>query len=233
VEAFDPGLAPRPALWEAIVAAMRHAIILGELRPGLHLEEPALAEKFGVSRIPVREALTRLAHEGLVRIEPRRGAFVVGVTEADIRDIYELRSVIEGHAIRRATGRVDAAGLVRLRTLADQMAEAVRENHTDRVAGPDVTFHREIVALAGSPRLLAAWDPIGGMVSAFLRITNTTYPYLPRSVASHYAMIDFLEQGDADRAQQELRLHLQNGESLMVQAMRDVHAALSGAPEPG
>src|SRR5438874_13166497 len=100
VDTFDPGLAPRQALWESIVAALRRAIILGELQPGLHLEEPALAEKFGVSRIPVREALTRLAHEGLVRLEPRRGAFVGGVTSDDVHDLFELRRLVEIYAIR-------------------------------------------------------------------------------------------------------------------------------------
>ncbi len=219
VDAFDPGLAPRTALWETIVAVTRRAIILGELQPGLHLEEPALAEKFGVSRIPVREALTRLAHEGLVRLEPRRGAFVVGVTPDDVHDIYDLRLLVELHAIRRASDRVRPSDIILLQAHADQMADAVRLNHMDRVAGPDVKFHRQIVVMAGSQRLLAAWDPIGGLIETFLSITNTTHRDMPQTVLSHQRIIDSLQTGDADSAEEELRRHLGNGEGIMKRVL--------------
>ncbi len=88
------------ALWETVAFGLRQAVSRGDLLPGLHLEEPALADRFEVSRSSVREALSQLAHEGLVHIEPRRGAFVVGLTEAAIRDIYELRLLLEMHSAR-------------------------------------------------------------------------------------------------------------------------------------
>jgi len=219
------------ALWESIVAVVRRAIILGELQPGLHLEEPALAEKFGVSRIPVREALTRLAHEGLVRLEPRRGAFVIGVTPDDVHDIYDLRLLIETHAIRRAARRADPAGIVLLQAHADQMVDAVRLNHLDRVAEPDVKFHRQIVVMAGSQRLLAAWDPIGGLVATFLSITNTTHRDMPRAAASHQRLIRLLEAGEADAAVAELHAHLDNGESVMRRVLASPSTMMVGSSE--
>lgn len=218
MDAFEPGVAPRQALWEPIAAALRRAIILGELAPGLHLEEPSLAEKFGVSRIPVREALTRLEHEGLVRIEPRRGAFVVGMTQAETHDVYDLRLLIEAHAVRRAAGRVGAGDLDRLQHLVDVMAEAVARDQMDHVAEPDVAFHREIVRLAGSRRLLSAWEPIGGIVATILSITDTTYRDMPRSVTSHQAIRDAIARGDAETAVEELRQHLANGEKVLQAA---------------
>lgn len=218
MDSFAPGVAPRPALWEPIAAALRRAIILGELAPGLHLEEPSLAEKFGVSRIPVREALARLEHEGLVRIEPRRGAFVVGMTEDETHDVYDLRLLIESHAVRRAAGRADAEDLNRLQRLVDVMAEAVARDQMDRVAEPDVAFHREIVRLAGSRRLLSAWEPIGGIVATILSITDTTYRDMPRSVASHQAIRNAIARGDAEVAVEELRRHLANGEKVLQAA---------------
>lgn len=224
MDSFEPGIAPRQALWEPIATALRRAIILGELPPGLHLEEPSLAEKFGVSRIPVREALVRLAHEGLVQIEPRRGAFVVGMSLEEVHDVYDLRQLIEADAIRRAAKRADATGLARLQRLVDEMADAVRRNQMDRVAEPDVNFHRELVAMAGSRRLLNAWEPIGGIVATILSITDTTYRDMPRSVASHQAMVDALARGDADTAEAELREHLGNGEHVLQAAMPAMHA---------
>jgi len=220
LDAFDPGQAPRPALWESIAAALRRAIILGELPPGLHLEEPALADKFRVSRIPVREALTHLSHEGLVRIEPRRGAFVIGMTAEDIHDFYELRRLLETYAIRHASQHVDLAGLSRLQIQVEAMTVAVVTNHFDQVAEPDLLFHREIVVLAGNQRLLAAWEPIGGIALTMLSITDTTYRDMPRSLASHQRMVHLLESRDADEAETELRRHLANGEEVMRQALR-------------
>src|SRR6185312_14590413 len=102
------------ALWERVVAALRRAIIVGELEPGSHLKEPVLAARFGVSRLPIREAIAQLDHEGLVRIEPRRGAFVIGLTEHDISDIYECRLMLELAAVRRAAPRIDADGIADL-----------------------------------------------------------------------------------------------------------------------
>ncbi|MGH2461496.1 MAG: GntR family transcriptional regulator [Chloroflexota bacterium] len=227
MDAFEPVPAPRQALWESIVANLRRAIILGELPPELHLEEPTLAEKFGVSRIPIREALSRLAHEGLVRIEPRRGAFVVGVTEADIHDIYEVRRLIETYAIRQAAARAVAADLPRLRAFADQMAEAVERGEVQLVAVPDVNFHRQIVILSGNQRLLAAWEPIGGLVAAMLSITDTTYRDMPRAAASHGRLIEQIQARDADAAEREIVEHLEHGESVMRQAMHEV--VLAGA----
>src|SRR5438046_922384 len=96
------------ALWERVLAGIRRAIVLGDLAPGTHLKEPLLAQRFGVSRLPVREAIARLEREGLVRVEPRRGAFVVGITDHGVADIYECRLLLESYAIRRAAERIDA-----------------------------------------------------------------------------------------------------------------------------
>lgn len=231
MDAFEPVPAPRQALWESIVANLRRAIILGELPPELHLEEPTLAEKFGVSRIPIREALSRLAHEGLVRIEPRRGAFVVGVTEADIHDIYEVRRLVEAYAIRQAAARAVAADLAPLRAFADQMSEAVERNEVQHVAMPDVNFHRQIVVLSGNQRLLAAWEPIGGLVATMLSITDTTHRDMPRAVASHHRIIEWIRAHEVDAAEREILEHLEHGEGVMRQAMQKVAVAGVGSGE--
>ncbi|HVB97122.1 MAG TPA: GntR family transcriptional regulator [Chloroflexota bacterium] len=223
LEKFTPEPAQHVALWEMVAAGLRRAIILGELPDGLHLEEPALAEKFGVSRIPVREALTRLAHEGLIRLEPRRGAFVVGTTETDVHEIYEVRALIETYALRRTANTIDQAGIAQLQRYADQMAKALADHNLDRFSEPDVNFHREIVVLAQNRRLLAAWEPIGGLIAAILSITDTTYRDMPRSVESHRAIIRALQSHDAPTAEAELRAHLANGQHVLDQAMRHTH----------
>src|SRR5262245_7847594 len=108
----EPGQAD--ALWQRVIAALRRAIVLGELAPNVHLKEPLLAQRFGVSRLPVREALVQLEREGLVRVEPRRGAFVLGVTAQDISDIYECRHILETCGIQRTAALADAQAVASL-----------------------------------------------------------------------------------------------------------------------
>jgi GntR family transcriptional regulator, gluconate operon transcriptional repressor len=229
LESFEPAIAPRKALWESIVEPMRRAIVLGALPAGLHLEEPALAQKFGVSRIPVREALVRLEHEGLVRVEPRRGAFIVGMTEEDVHDVYELRSLIESRAARRAAARVGAEWLARLGALAAQMDEALRRRDPAAMVEPDVQFHRELVAAAGSRQLLAGWERLAGLIGTILSVTDSVhYGATPDAVHGHQLIIDALARRDADLAERELAEHLAGGERVMREAMRSVRAASGG-----
>ena len=220
MEQFDPGLAQRKALWETIVESLRRAILLGELPAGLRLEEPALAQKFGVSRIPVREALVRLEHEGLVRLEPRRGASIVGFGEDDAHDVYELRRFVESTAARRVAARADAAAIARLRALTDQMDAAIRRGEPQAMVDPDVEFHRGLVDGAGSRQLSAAWGRLAGLIAAILGVTDTTFRDMPGAVRGHEAIVDALARRDGEGAALEIHRHLENGERVMREAMR-------------
>ncbi|HLG50672.1 MAG TPA: GntR family transcriptional regulator [Chloroflexota bacterium] len=220
LEHFTPETLRPVDLWEFVAAALRKAIITGELGPGVHLQEPLLAQKFGVSRVPVREALAQLAHEGLVRSEPRRGTFVVGFTADDVHEVYDMRRLLEGEAGRLAAQRATAQDIARLQQLVGEMERAVQIGHVERVAAPDIAFHRAIFEIAGRRRLLAAWEPIAGIVSTLLTITNTSYPDMPRAVDGHRRIVRALSEHDPTAFEQELRQHLANGEQVMQQAIR-------------
>lgn len=231
MDSFTPERVAHTALSQRVAAALRRAIILGELPPGLHLEEPALADKFGVSRIPIREALSRLAHEGLVRIEPRRGAFVTGATEADIYDLYELRAVLEAHAVRRAADRVDRAQLDQLQTFVDQMRAALRARQPGEIARADIDFHQYIVFSAGSRRLLATWEQIAGLVDTMLGIADTHLSNMTEPVESHQLIVDALARRDKDEAELLIRRHLERAPAIVCEAMRAVRAASAAGLE--
>lgn len=220
LDQFTPETARPVDLWEFVAAALRRAIITGELGQGVHLQEPVLAQKFGVSRVPVREALTQLAHEGLVRSEPRRGTFVVGFTESDVHEVYDMRRLLEGEAGRLAAARATTEDIARLQRLVDEMDQAVHIGQVERVAEPDIAFHRAIFEIAGHRRLLAAWEPIAGIVSTLLTITNTSYPDMPRAVGGHQKIVQALINRDPVAYGQNLSEHLSNGEQVMGGAMR-------------
>ncbi len=210
------------ALWQRVVEAMRRAIVIGELAPGVHLKEPALAEMFGVSRLPIREAIAQLVREGLVRIEPRRGAFVVGVTEQDIHDMYDCRLLLESYAIERTARRIDAAGLDALNALIDQMEAGLAAGSVGVVSSCDMAFHRLLISLSGNRALSTAWEPLSPLIETALAIADTTVEDLPAAVHGHLGIVDALEQRDSAAAVQRLLDHLPGGEKLVHEAIRRV-----------
>jgi GntR family transcriptional regulator, gluconate operon transcriptional repressor len=212
------------ALWQRVVSALRRAIIVGELQPGSHLKEPVLAARFGVSRLPIREAIAQLDHEGLVRIEPRRGAFVIGLTEQDISDIYECRLMLELAAIRRAAPRIDTEGVTELSALVEQMDVAVANEQPQLFASFDTSFHRRLVTISGSRALVNAWEPVAPLIETILSISEAAMANidLPGAVDGHRNIIRALAAHDIEAAEAILRIHLTGGEDLVYTALHSV-----------
>jgi DNA-binding GntR family transcriptional regulator len=208
------------ALWQRVVHAMRRSIVIGELGPGTHLKEPALAELFGVSRLPIREAIAQLEREGLVRSEPRRGAYVVGITEQAISDIYECRLLLESCALRRAAARIDDQDMATLAALIGQMEAGVATGQVQLVATSDMAFHRLIIDLSGSRALATAWEPLTPLIETALGIAEATVPDLPTAVGGHRGILLALQQRDGEGAVRLMSEHLPGGEKLVLDAIR-------------
>lgn len=214
------GIIQPEALWQKVVQAMRRAIVIGELEPGKHLKEPALAQRFGVSRLPIREAIAQLEREGLVRSEPRRGRFVVGVTEQAISDIYECRLLLESCALRRLVACINEEGLATLAALIAQMEEAVSSGQVQTVTSNDLAFHRQLIELSGSRALATAWEPLTPLIETALGIAEATVPDLPTAVGNHRGILQALRERDAEKAVTLLSDHLPGGEKLVLEAVR-------------
>jgi len=212
-----------------VVEAMRRAIVVGELAPGAHLKEPLLAERFGVSRLPVREAIAQLEREGLVRIEPRRGAYVIGVTEQDIHDIYECRLLLETYAIERTARRIDEEGVAALNTLIVSMEAAMAAGRVQAVAACDMAFHRLIISLSGNRALSNAWEPLAPLIETALSIAEATVEDLPQAVHGHNDIVAALVLHDSKGAAELLRDHLPGGERLVHEAIRSGRARYDNA----
>lgn len=217
------------ALWQRVVESMRRAIVVGELAAGAHLKEPALAETFGVSRLPVREAIAQLEREGLVRIEPRRGAYVVGVTDQDIHDIYECRLLLETYAIERTARRIDEEGVATLNALVARMEVAMAAGQIQTVATSDIAFHRLIISLSGNRALSNAWEPLAPLIETALSIAEATVEDLPQAVHGHDDIVAALARHDGKGAAELMRNHLPGGERLVHEAIRSVRARYDDA----
>lgn len=202
---------------------LRAAILAGELRPGARLRTDALARQMATSRTPVREALMLLAREGLVEIEPRRGAVVRSFDHADLLDLYEVRLLLEPHAAQRAATRIEPAALDRLEQLCD-LAEARGAGDEraieDQIAFND-EFHRLIVAAAQSPRVTAALRAVAGIPHGFRTTFWRDAEQREHSLVCHRGVLDALRSRRPQVAEAVMRLHIVAATELLAETVRD------------
>jgi DNA-binding GntR family transcriptional regulator len=202
---------------------LREAILTGTLPPGSRLRAEPLAERLRTSRTPVREALILLAREGLVDIEPRRGAIVRPFDAADLLDLYDVRALIEPYAARRAATRVEAPALERLRELSD-LADA--RGAADAAAVDDQMafneeFHRIIVAAAQSPRLEAAMRAVAGIPRVFRAAFWHDDAQRAQSLFCHRQILAALERGQPRLAESAMRLHIVGAAEFLTEVIDD------------
>ncbi|MBX7268311.1 GntR family transcriptional regulator [Micromonospora sp. Llam7] len=148
------------SLVDLAVDRLTREILSGRSDPGERLVEEQLTRRLGISRAPLREALRLLAQRGLVEHVPRRGVRVATLSDRDVRELYELRDVLERFAVRSAIPVPRESDLAGLRAALDQMREATRAADRLAVAGSHRAFHVALVALAGNRQLSAVYDSI-------------------------------------------------------------------------
>lgn len=165
---------------------LRGAILEGKLPPGARLVEARVAGEMQVSRAPVREAIRALTDEGLVTVQPRRGASVVTISAQDVWEVYTLRAALEIHAFRLAQKRITPSQRSHLGSLVDKMRRAASEGNSDVLSKLDVEFHESVVRASGNARLLRAWMEMIGQVRVLShRVIATLYVDL-ESVAQRH-----------------------------------------------
>ena len=209
---------------ERVADSLREAILHGDLRPGSRLGEVELAERLGVSRTPVREALSRLAAEGLVEIAPNRGARVATWTVAELEGVFELRAALEpqltGFAVARATPQdVDALDELARRML--EVGSPGPRQDLDALVPLNRAFHDRVVGLADHPALATA---LAAAIHPPIVVRNFhTYDEasLRRSLAHHVEMVAAARAGDAAWARAVMTAHICNARAVMVRAARE------------
>jgi DNA-binding GntR family transcriptional regulator len=190
--------------------AYRHvqqALRLGRYRPGERLIPEDIAAEIGMSRMPVREAFRRLAAEGLVVLRPNRGCIVAGLTLDELYEAFEMRSVLEGLAVRLAMPRIDEEVLDELERLLDRMERAGRTGSSDWVMRHQ-EFHGRIYALSERPKLIRQISALHVVIEPYMRIW---FDYVDKPLSAreeHAALISALRSGDARHAEQVIQDHI-------------------------
>src|SRR6266487_2695261 len=140
-------------LREKILETIRDAIIAGSLKPGEKVAEPELAERFGISRTPIREAFRQLESEGYLTVIPRKGAVVVSFSEKDVEEFYAIKSILEGYAARRACENLTPRELERLQTINGKLLHLADDGDFKGFFKMHNDFHEQFIRAADNEKL--------------------------------------------------------------------------------
>jgi DNA-binding GntR family transcriptional regulator len=216
----------RPSLAVVVADRMREAIIDGELALGEALSEDKLAVSLGVSRTPVREALTALQLQGLINILPQRGSYVFQPAEQDVAELCEFRAMIEIRALSLAHARDRNAALRGMQEAQSEMEASEKAEDTRRSARADAAFHEALFANCGNRFLLESYGLVSGRIGALRSYLLSPHAGIRMgSIREHREIIEAFMASDLLRAEAVLATH--------VLKMRERYAAASqgGAPD--
>lgn len=200
---------------ERVYRELRGALLRRSIAPGQRLVEADLAQRLGVSRTPIREALTRLATEGMVVVQPA-GGLVAGDVRSELADIYGIRQVLEGYAARLAAARMTPAELDRLDHLARQLRAAIDDGDLERQVESNNAFHLAVAQASRSTRLVKM---IVDYRAYFLDphvLRRYDRAAMLRSHEQHEAIVTALRAGDGEAAEQLVRTHFQEAMAIAL-----------------
>lgn len=200
-----------------IADSLQDDILSGALPPGTPLGQVELAERFGVSRIPVRDALALLAAEGMISTAPNRTATVVRLSPEEVEELFHMRGLLEGDLMARAVPKMGAADLAQIDAALERSSlEAGREGW----AAGDQMFHDALYAPAGCPRQMEMVTDLRRIarvqIAGYGQLANKT----GRWIAEHDAIVRACHAGDAKEAQRLVRKHLRGARNHLLKAMR-------------
>ncbi|MDT7919871.1 MAG: GntR family transcriptional regulator [Meiothermus sp.] len=203
---------------EAAYAHLRGAILAGSLLPGARISEPGLAQELGISRTPVREALQRLAQEGLVELLPGKGARVRVLSAEEVREVYDVRALLEGEAAALAAQNATEAELNRLEKLLLKLDALPAEAYAQQMQ-VDLDFHTALVEAAHNKTLARIYADLRSSLT-LIRSFQQTLSQHPRTRQQHQAILAALKAHDLARAAEAARTHVRYFRDLVMQSLQ-------------
>ncbi len=207
-------------LRDVVFNTLRQAILRGELKPGERLMEIKLADKLGVSRTPIREAIRKLELEGLVLMIPRRGAVVAEITEKSLRDVLEVRKALEELSVELACDRITEEDIEKLKVAAKAFEATLQSGDVTEYAEADVRFHDIIYFATENQRLIQL------LYNLREQMYRYRVEYLKRKeahetlLAEHNHIIECLERRDKEGARKAICTHIANQEKTVSDTIR-------------
>ena len=195
-------------LKDSVYLKLRQEIVTATLPPGYVLREAELAARFGVSKTPLREAFVRLEKDGFVQIAPYRSAVVTGYSQQDLREVYEVRELLEGQCAREAAVSIATEDLAALNRIVRDSAEAFEAADTGRLTALLDEFDVVLYSQSRNSRITAMLENIRDHVTRIGRLTVAIPGRLGTSVREHEAIYEAIVQRDGPRAETLMRQHI-------------------------
>lgn len=207
-------------LRDVVFNTLRKAILTGQLKPGERLMEVHLANRLGVSRTPIREAIRKLELEGLVIMIPRRGAEVARITEKSLKDVLEVRRALDALSIELACDRIAPEALEKLKEACTAFEEATKSKDASVIAKADVALHDIIVEAAGNQRLCQLVNNLSEQMYRYRFVYIKDDSQHQKLIAEHREIYESIAERNKERAAQAARLHIDNQEKSILQQIR-------------
>ena len=218
-------------LRDLVFTTLRQAILKGELQPGERLMEIQLAEKMGVSRTPIREAIRKLEKEGLVIMVPRKGAEVAGISEKMLKDVLEVRMTLEKLALRLAMNHAGAGDIRKLEEAEEQFQEAVEQQTLIEMAEADEHFHFIIYELAQNDKLKELLNSLKENMYRYRLEYLKSESYRLSLMEEHNAIIEAFKHNDPEAGIAVTDKHIANQERAVIARVREETAEREKRPK--
>ncbi len=207
-------------LRDVVFNTLRQAILTGELKPGERLMEIHLANRLGVSRTPIREAIRKLELEGLVTMIPRRGAEVAQITEKSMSDVLEVRRAMDALCAELACERITEEGLAQLKDACGQFERAVHTRDVKKIAQADVELHDIILQATGNKRLIQLVNNLSEQMYRYRFEYIKDFSQHERLVEEHRIIYESLLSKDKERACEAAKIHIDNQKKAIICQIR-------------
>jgi len=214
-----PSFKQPETITSAVVRHLEDAILKGKIKKGTRLVERELAEKFKVSRLPIREALRELQAAGLVRIVPRKGAVVSQISLEEVKEIYAVKCLIESFAAGEAAKRITSEEIKELRLLIDKMSHQMKKGNSYKYTEIAEKFHHMINKACGNRKLYEVYKRLNNQV-LWHKINYLSSPgRIEQSFEGHKKILDALINKDAKQAESLMRKHIKDSEKALLERL--------------
>ena len=208
-------------LRDVVFNTLRQAILKGELEPGERLMEIQLADRLGVSRTPIREAIRMLEQEGLAKTVPRKGAHVAKMTEKDMEDVLEIRLALEELAVSSACDKFTGEQLAELKTAMEDFEKKTEFDDIKAIAEADVAFHDVIYKAADNPKLISLLNNLREQIYRYRVEYLKDKSSFPQLIKEHHEMYEALVEKDKEAVIGYLIEHLTNQSNAVKQIIKE------------
>ncbi|WP_332671051.1 GntR family transcriptional regulator [Aromatoleum sp.] len=204
------------ALYQEVAERLRERIFSHELPPGSWVDEQALADDYGISRTPLREALKVLASEGLVTLKPRRGCYVTEISERDLDEIFNVMALLEGQCAQLSARKATDADLLRLRDVHAKLEKAAGSGDIDGFFEANQAFHHTLQEIADNRWLLQVIEDLRKVIKLSRHHSLFGEGRLEQSLAEHRDLLAALAGRDEQRAELLMRAHINSGRAALA-----------------